>query len=61
MLLQSVHQDGLRHLQSAVQIDKILVLIGELLFGYRLERTIEVVDGVEKIFGESLEGELARS
>ena len=46
MLLQSVHQDFIRHLQARVEIHQILVLRGELLLWHILQCSVEVVYAV---------------
>lgn len=56
MLLQRVHQDGLGHLQTRVQLVEIF-LGRELLSGNGGESAVEVVDGLGEIGSEALDSE----
>lgn len=61
MLRHGIQQDLLGHLQSIVKVDKLLVVlrIGAGALRNRLERAVKVVDRVDEIFSELLDGELA--
>lgn len=56
---QRLHQDLLRHLEAAVEIHQFLVVFRELLLRHVLQCTVEVVNAVEKVLGELLEGEVS--
>lgn len=58
MLLQRIHQNGIRHFQPTVQVHEILVFRGEFFFGNRFQGAVQVVEGFEEIFGEFLEGKV---
>lgn len=61
VLLQRAEQDALRHLQPVVEVDEVLVGVGAgaRLGGDGRERAVEVVDAVDEVFGEFLDGEVA--
>lgn len=56
MLLQRAQQNALYHLQPIVEIHELLLVLGvsSALFGNSREGTVEVVDAVNKVFGELL-------
>lgn len=58
VLLKCVHQDGLGHLETRVEIRKVLVAAVKLLLGHYREGTVEVVDAVKQVPGETLEGKV---
>lgn len=63
MLLECVHKDVLGHLETLVQVGEILevlwaVLGGELLLGDHAQGAVEVVDAVNKVLGEFLDGKV---
>lgn len=60
MFLQRVEQYALRHLQPVVEVDEVLVVfhVGAGLFGDGGQRAVEVVDAVDEVFGEFLDGEV---
>ena len=42
-----------------MEVEQVLVLRGELVGRYVEEGAVEVVDAVEEVFGEALQGEVA--
>lgn len=60
VLLHGAEEDILSHLETVVEVHKLLVLgrVFAGLLGDGLEGTIEVVDGVAEILRELLDGEL---
>lgn len=42
-----------------MQVDEILIVLGEFLRGDGVEGAIEIVDAIEEILGEALQGEFA--
>jgi hypothetical protein len=43
-----------------VQVDQVLVFGCELLGWYGVKGAVKIVDALEQVFGESLQGEVAR-
>jgi hypothetical protein len=63
VLLQGVHEDVFGHLETLVQVGEILnalrsVLGVELVLGNHSKSAVEVVDAVDEILGELLDGEI---
>ena len=58
VLLECVHENGLGHLETLVKVRKVLVAAVKLLLGHNREGTVEVVNAVEQISGETLEGKV---
>lgn len=58
MLLQGGDQDGVSHLDAVVQGDEIRVIGLELLGSDCAEGTVEVIDRLDEIAGEALDGEV---
>jgi hypothetical protein len=58
VLLECVHEDGLGHLKSRVEVQEILVAAVKLLLGHHRKGTIEVVNAVQQVSGEALEGKV---
>jgi hypothetical protein len=58
VLLKCVHEDSLGHLETRVKVQKVLVATVELLLGHNRKGTIEVVNAVEQVSGEALEGKV---
>lgn len=62
MLLQRLHQDGLRHLQSFVETLEFrssAILPGQRLRGHRRQCTIQVINALDQICGEARDRKLA--
>lgn len=63
MLLQRLHQDGLRHLQpfiEALEFRSSAILPRQRLRRHRRQRTVEVIDALDQIGGEARNGKVAR-
>lgn len=65
VLGKGLHEDGLGHLEALVEVGEVLEVLGlvggiELLDGDGGERAVEVVDAVDEVLGEALDGEVAR-
>lgn len=65
VLLEGLHQDRLGHLQSIVEVQQVpggafgVLGVGlQFLRGHGGEGAIEVVDGLDEVFGEPLDGEV---
>lgn len=59
VLLQSIHQYSLRHLEPAVKIGELFVCFGIDLVGwYGGEGSIKIIDGFYEVAGEALDGEI---
>lgn len=63
VLLKGVHEDVLGHLETLVQVGEILdalrsVLDLELLLGNHSKSSVEVVNAVDEVLGELLDGEI---
>lgn len=63
VLLKGVHEDVLGHLETLVQVGEILdalrsVLGLELLLGNHSKSSVEVVNAVDEVLGELLDGEI---
>lgn len=58
VLRQHLHEDVLGHLEAAVQVHEVLVVAVELLGRHGAQGAVEVVDAVEQLFGEALQGEV---
>lgn len=58
VLLQRVDEDAISHLDALVQGDQILVVALELLGGNGGEGAVEVVDRLDEIAGEALDGKV---
>lgn len=63
VLLKGVHEDILGHLKTLVQVGEILqvlrsVLSVELILGNHSKGAVEVVDAVDEVLGELLDGEI---
>jgi len=58
VLLECVHEDGLGHLETRVKVQKVLVAAVKLLLGHDRKGTVEVVNAVEQVSGEALEGKV---
>lgn len=58
VFLQRAEQDALGHFQPVVEVEEVLV--GAVGLGDGRERPVEVVDAVDEVFGEFLDGEVAR-
>jgi hypothetical protein len=58
VLLQSVDQDGVGHLDAVVQGNQVCVVALELFGGDGAQRAVEVVDGLDEVPGEALDGEV---
>lgn len=61
VLLQRLHEDGLGELQAVVQADQVLEMFRllrrlELLLGHLGQGAVEVVDAVDQVLGELLDG-----
>lgn len=61
VLLESVDQDTVGHLDALVQGDEVLVVALELLGGNGGEGAVEVVNGFDEIAGEALDGKVLGS
>lgn len=65
VLLEGIEEDMLGHVETGNKIEEVLVLFslssGELVRGHGQQRAVEVVDAVEEVLGETLDGELAGS
>lgn len=60
VFLQRAEQDARGHCQPVVEVDEVLVVgVGARGFGDCGERSVEVVDAVDEVFGEFLDGEVA--
>lgn len=60
VLLEGGHEDGLGHLDALVQRVEVLVVAAQLLGGDGRQRAVEVVDALDQVLGELLDGEVAR-
>lgn len=58
VLLQGSHENRLGHPESVVERLQLYVAAIELLLGNNGKSTIEVIDAVEQVFGESLQGKV---
>lgn len=58
VLLQCVDQDAVGHLDTLVQRGQILVIAFELLRGNGGEGAVEVIDRLNEVAGEALDGEV---
>jgi hypothetical protein len=58
VLLQSVNENAVSHLDALMQGDQVLVVALELLGGNGGEGAVEVVDGLDEIAGEALDGKV---
>lgn len=58
VLLQCVDQDAVGHLDALVQGSQVLVISLELLGGDGGEGAVEVVDRLDEVAGEALDGEV---
>lgn len=58
VFLQRGDEDAVGHLDAVVQRDQVLVVGLELLGGDGAEGAVEVVDGLDKVAGEALDGEV---
>lgn len=58
VLLECVHEDGLGHLETRVKVQKVLVAAVKLLLGHDRKGTVKVVNAVEQVSGEALEGKV---
>lgn len=58
VLLQRLHENVFRHLQARVQINQVLILGNELVGRDVDQCAIEIVDRVQQVFGEALEGKV---
>jgi hypothetical protein len=59
MLLQRANQDAVRHFDAVVQGDEVCVAVClEFLGGHGAEGAVEVVDGLNEVAGETLDGEV---
>jgi hypothetical protein len=58
VLLERVHEDVVRHLEAVVERDEVGVLRRELLGGDGGEGAVEVVDALDEVAGEALQGEV---
>jgi hypothetical protein len=58
VLLEGGNEDALSHLQAVVKRDQVLVRIDELVFGHRGESAVKVVDGIDEVACEALQGEI---
>lgn len=63
VLLEGLEEDVLGHLETLVEVDEVLevgrLLLGlELLLGDHGEGTVEVVNAVDEVLGELLDGEV---
>lgn len=65
VLLEGVEEDLLGHVKTSDEIEEVLVIFslssGELVRGHGQQRAVEVVNAVEEVLGETLDGELAGS
>ena len=64
VLGESGHEDGLGHLETLVEVDKVLGgfrLLGELLGRDGGQGAVEVVDAVNEVLCELLDGKVACS
>lgn len=64
VLLEGGHEDVVGHLETLVQVNEVLEvarLLGgvDLLLGHHGERAVQVVDAVDEVLCELLEGEVA--
>lgn len=59
--LEGLHEDGLGHHQTVVEVVQILVASLELLSRDIGKGAVEVVDAVHEVFGEALNGEVLGS
>lgn len=58
VLLQCVEEDGVGHLNAVVQRNQVGVIRLELLGGHGAEGAVQVVDGLDEVAGEALDGEV---
>ena len=58
VLLKCVHEDRLGHLETRVKVRKVLVATVQLLLGHDRKGAVEVVNAVEQISREALEGKV---
>ena len=58
VLLQRADQDAVGHLDTLVQRAEVLVVALELLGGDSGEGAVEVVDGLDEVAGEALDGKV---
>jgi hypothetical protein len=63
VLREHLHEDGLGELETLVEADEVLVVLGgglagELVLGHDVQGAVEVVDAVEEVRGEFLDGEV---
>ena len=63
VLLEGVQEDLLGHVETGDEIEEVLVLFGpssgDLIFGHGQQRTVEVVNAIKEVLGETLDSELA--
>ena len=62
VLLKGVHENVLGHLEASNELKELLVLFSlggiELFRGYSQQRTVEVVNALQEILGEALDGKV---
>lgn len=60
MLGERLEQDALGHLEAVVEVDEVLVDGGvELVGGHGGEGAVEVIDALDEVLGELLDGKVA--
>jgi hypothetical protein len=58
VLLECVHKNGLGHPEARVEVREVLVAAVKLLLGYNRKGTVKVVNAVQQVSGETLEGKV---
>lgn len=65
VLLEGVHKGPLGHLEAVDQVEQFLVVIGafgtKLLRGHGQQRAVEVVNALQQVLGETLNGKVTSS
>ena len=59
VLGKGLHENVLRHLEAVVEVNQVLgglVLGGELLGGHHGQGAVQVVDALDEVLGEALDG-----
>lgn len=63
VLLEGVHEDVLGHVETGNEVKQVLVGLGldgiKLVRGHGQQRAVEVVNALEEVLGEALDGEVA--
>lgn len=58
VLLESVDEDSVGHLEAIIQGNKVLVLVDQLLFGNGGQGAVEVVNRLDQVASKALDGEI---